>query len=382
MKKAFLICVIIALLMTLTSCAGGDRSETTGTTGPRETEGGEREGSESTEDSKSAPTETTTGSAESGGDGENTPESIVASIKDELSSATDDVNGRAEAVFDKIGDSFDTYRENKAHVASFYEESMENARAMYARIDSASMDFFKSVAAGGLDDFETWDGHMEDFYDAWDGGMSEYYDAWNEQYDRLYQRCDELITESDAKYEETSGEWSEMYKTYSDSWSGMYKAYSEAWSDGYGRYSAIWSGFYSKLKDVEAILADAEKETKPTEESGPVKESEPVQESEPAQESEPVETGGSTQTNGIRPEFKEALDEYEAFYREYVDFIKSYDDAGSPISMLTDYLSMLKRLEEAESALNKIRGEEMSTEEAIYFSEVSQRVLKMLQEIA
>ena len=47
--------------------------------------------------------------------------------------------------------------------------------------------------------------------------------------------------------------------------------------------------------------------------------------------------------NGVSPEFKEAMDAYEAFFDEYIAFMDKYEQAGSPVSMLTDYLAFLQK---------------------------------------
>ncbi len=97
------------------------------------------------------------------------------------------------------------------------------------------------------------------------------------------------------------------------------------------------------------------------------------------EDTQPVDTAAPA--DGIRPEFKKAMDEYEAFYREYVDFMKKYQGSDDPLSMLTDYFSMLERLANAEKALSDMREGEMSTEELKYYTEVTLRIAEMLEEV-
>ena len=64
-------------------------------------------------------------------------------------------------------------------------------------------------------------------------------------------------------------------------------------------------------------------ETAPTSETVP--ETVPTSETVPETSSTPETESETTVqvSNGIRPEFKEAMDAYEAFYKDYCDFMKS-----------------------------------------------------------
>ena len=53
----------------------------------------------------------------------------------------------------------------------------------------------------------------------------------------------------------------------------------------------------------------------------------------------------STETvaSGIRPEFKEAMDSYEAFYTEYCEFMKEYNENPSDLALLAKYSDMISK---------------------------------------
>ena len=84
--------------------------------------------------------------------------------------------------------------------------------------------------------------------------------------------------------------------------------------------------------------------------------------------------------DGIRPEFKAAMDSYEEFFDEYIEFIKEYESAEPTemLEMLTDYTEYMTDFAEAMEALEEMEDDEMSTEEALYYAEVSSRITQKL----
>ena len=85
--------------------------------------------------------------------------------------------------------------------------------------------------------------------------------------------------------------------------------------------------------------------------------------------------------NGMRPEFKEAMDSYEAFFDEYCAFMKKYNSSENPASMLSDYMSFLSRYTETMSKLDEISDDEMNNAELLYYMEVMERINQKLLEI-
>ncbi len=86
---------------------------------------------------------------------------------------------------------------------------------------------------------------------------------------------------------------------------------------------------------------------------------------------------------GIRPEFQEAMDSYEAFIDEYVAFMKKYMKSdGTDLSLITDYATFVSKYAEFAEDFAKWESEEMSKEETDYYIEVQTRVNKKLLEIA
>lgn len=87
-------------------------------------------------------------------------------------------------------------------------------------------------------------------------------------------------------------------------------------------------------------------------------------------------------SSGIRPEFKEAMDSYEAFFDEYVDFMKKYQQNPSDLSLVTEYLDYMTRYTDAMEKMNALDDGTLSTEESAYFIEVTARINKKLLSVA
>lgn len=113
------------------------------------------------------------------------------------------------------------------------------------------------------------------------------------------------------------------------------------------------------------------------------KSQEEATETETAEETAP-DTNETDQTagNGIRPEFQEAMDSYEAFFDEYVEFMESYEAADNPAGMMADYAEFLVKYTETMESMNAIDEEALSEEEALYYAEVSLRITEKLLQIS
>lgn len=85
--------------------------------------------------------------------------------------------------------------------------------------------------------------------------------------------------------------------------------------------------------------------------------------------------------DGMRPEFKEAMDKYEDFMNEYCDFMKKYSESGgTDLELLTDYATYMEKYSEAMKAFEKWENEEMNTKETEYYLDVQIRINEKLLE--
>lgn len=85
--------------------------------------------------------------------------------------------------------------------------------------------------------------------------------------------------------------------------------------------------------------------------------------------------------SGMRPEFKAAMDSYEAFMNEYVDFMKKYSKNPGDLELLADYADYLSKYSEFVDDFEKWEDEEMNTAETAYYIDIQARVSKKLLEI-
>ena len=96
--------------------------------------------------------------------------------------------------------------------------------------------------------------------------------------------------------------------------------------------------------------------------------------------SEPTQSGDAS--DEIRPEFKEAMDSYEAFYIEYCEFMKEYSENPTDLTLLAKYSTMLIKAEEMNEAFEAWDEDELNNEELKYYLDVNNRVMKMLIDVA
>lgn len=299
--------------------------------------------------------------------------SILSYIKTAGETACADTETEAKALVEKLGDSYNTYSKNKDSITSFYDTLHERSESLYKTFQSCSIDYFIGVAAQGLDDYDTWDDAMGEFYDEWDDIMGEYYDTWDDAMGDVYDQADDLISDAadELDYDEYSDEWSSMYAQHSDTWSALYKLYSDAWSKTYKEYSSCWSGFYKGNADVDAILAEAAKEGADA----------PENITQPTDPQETNTTSSNDDADEIRPEFKAAMDAYEAFYDEYCNILKKYYANPTDMSLLAEYTELMKKAVDVDEAFAKWENENLNTEELKYYLDVHNRVMQKLLDV-
>lgn len=128
---------------------------------------------------------------------------------------------------------------------------------------------------------------------------------------------------------------------------------------------------------------------KPDETEANAPETEQKQESEPTsateQQTEPAEKSSDSAEliDGMRPEFKQAMDSYEEFMNEYCEFMKKYAESdGTDVGLLADYASYMKKYADMVEDFEAWDDGEMNTAETAYYLEVQTRVSKKLLEVA
>lgn len=93
------------------------------------------------------------------------------------------------------------------------------------------------------------------------------------------------------------------------------------------------------------------------------------------------DSSASTGSNGVSPEFKKQMDDYEAFFDEYVSFMKQYMNNPSDPTLLSKASGIMSNYSTMLSDFESIKNKSLSAADAAYYSEVSARILKKLSEV-
>lgn len=86
----------------------------------------------------------------------------------------------------------------------------------------------------------------------------------------------------------------------------------------------------------------------------------------------------TTASAGIRPEFKDAMDSYEAFYNDYCEIMAKYAKNPTDLSILGKYADMLAKVEEMDKKFKAWDEGSLSNEELKYYLDVMNRVQKKM----
>lgn len=86
--------------------------------------------------------------------------------------------------------------------------------------------------------------------------------------------------------------------------------------------------------------------------------------------------------DGIDSDFKEAMDAYEAFMNDYVEFMKKYQDNPTDLSLLADYATFMSDYADYSEEFAEWEDEDLNDAELAYYMEVLNRVNKKLLEVA
>lgn len=85
--------------------------------------------------------------------------------------------------------------------------------------------------------------------------------------------------------------------------------------------------------------------------------------------------------DGIRSDFKESMDGYEAFMDEYVAFMQKYNENPGDVGLLADYAKFMSQYADMLETFEKWENEDLNTAELAYYLEVQSRVNEKLLEV-
>ena len=86
--------------------------------------------------------------------------------------------------------------------------------------------------------------------------------------------------------------------------------------------------------------------------------------------------------SAVTPEFKTAMDSYEEFFDENVEFKKKYEQSDDPTSMMPDLADYMTKYSETMQKLDEIDEDSLSDADLAYYTEVNARILKKLSEVS
>lgn len=324
-------------------------------------------------------------------DSKSPAETILGTIEADFATTVEKMQDELENTQNEIGGTYDDYVNNKALLDEWYTLVLEESAALFERTKSNTEKFYKEIAE--TKDEKYIEESLDEYYDEiYEDAMDNFYDSiYEEARDQVYEMYYEGILEEgrdNVDYEEWLDERSECYGNWLDFGSDLYGLWLDTRSDYYGLWldvkSELWRGNY----DLGEIFKENEHDNKNTdmeENSGESKEEEKVEESDVGEISETEE--GKSETDDLQdvidPDFKAAMDSYEKFFDEYVDFMKKYMNAGPEdvMAMMGDYADYLEQYTETMKKLEELEEEDMTAAEAAYYAEVTGRITQKLLEV-
>ena len=98
---------------------------------------------------------------------------------------------------------------------------------------------------------------------------------------------------------------------------------------------------------------------------------------------EPIEEEANSEemADGMRVSFKEAMDSYEAFFDEYVAFMKKYQESENSLSMLADYMKNLEKYTDTMEKFEAWNDGTLNNAELKYYLDVLNRINQKILEI-
>ncbi|MDM8300214.1 DUF6591 domain-containing protein [Collinsella tanakaei] len=149
--------------------------------------------------------------------------------------------------------------------------------------------------------------------------------------------------------------------------------------DAHGnRISLGYEGF--NIMTVKVETPDPEEADDVAQEAEETPEPEPAEEPEPQEFEEPASSEATA--SGVSNDFKASMDEYEAYFDEYVEFMKAYNEDPTSLELIAKYGDMMKQYSETMEAMDAIDEDSLSPEDQAYFIEVQTRINQKLLEVA
>lgn len=241
MKRFWMAALAGMLAFTLAACSG----QSTGTAGA--TGGGEP-----------AAQEEQAASVLSG-----SPEEVLAAMQQDFSDTAQKLYDEQQALFEKVGDTFDDYLENTEAIQEWYELTVSETEALGERAQENSQAYFQAVINSvDPEDDDAISDAIDAYYEAiYEDAYGDYYDAvyddlYSDTYDQYY---DGILSDAfdTEEYSHVSDVRSEEYENWSDHRSDVYDAIFDARSEIYDISSDAWSAYYDNEFVIDEIFRES-----------------------------------------------------------------------------------------------------------------------------
>ena len=98
----------------------------------------------------------------------------------------------------------------------------------------------------------------------------------------------------------------------------------------------------------------------------------------PTKAPEKQESKSIADTGVVTPSFKEMMDSYEAFFDEYIAFMKRYKENPGDLSMLSEYTDYMSKYTDYMKKLSAVDKTTLSAADLAYYNEVHSRIFKKM----
>lgn len=276
-------------------------------------------------------------------------------------------------------DSYDKYLENADEVKAFYTHVVDTHKELCIRMREYSISYAEMIFESDKSNDDKYD-DLEGIYDIiYDDAGDDIYDGiydglLDDMYDDFY---DGIIDDGydNAPYDEWYDARSDEYDWWSDARSDLYDDWSDFRSDLYD----FWSDLRSEMwdDDVEKAMEKADDFQADIDKlrGDSIQKSDESADDNNASDSESKST---ELVDGMHPEFKEAMDSYEAVMNEYCEFMIKYNESPDDLDLLDEYLDYVEKYDDAAEDFYDWYSEDLTDEEYDYLLEVETRVLEKL----
>lgn len=108
---------------------------------------------------------------------------------------------------------------------------------------------------------------------------------------------------------------------------------------------------------------------------------EPEPEPEPEQAPEPEQEVSERDESSVRPEFEQAMADYEEFFRSYVDLAKLVEEDPTNAELMLQMADMLAKEGDMMRSFEKWEDEDLTTAELALYMETYSHIMEMMSEV-